>query len=493
MSNHLLIQLILVISLCSSVSISALSQISTPLTTDTQKLIDEDDWLKLSRQIFLEARSIYKFEPGIIIGQAKGGFIKDALDTIDMLNPATQSHHLISLLRNAVFLSKKKRDQLTNKAIRYARENTYKSAPHNSKSGELINIALYYSSQGDDKHSKELFYEAAREAEAGLMEKGGNSYRRITDKINRASNEEIKPWMLEIIRSNFRKTKNARDLAYTCLDMAEVAWKLKDLSQATMYIKCASTAIKDIKNSKFKKFTIKQLDRTKDIIHYSNTTKTDSYFSNAIREARLGNIKKSYKIVSKLKKTLYVDHKLSAYKRVFNDAIKRNDLISAHYFAERPVSKLPHITIHIWTILAEKQLETGDKKSALVSYKKASSVLDKLKKSPIVYSSHIKNILQLSDSMLQNNLESEGQQTLLLAQRLLGKIPKYRLDDRIKASILISEMLWQNKLQNEAKKFFKNAYELTQLYDTNKRYRVMNKARLLSAIGQLAVTFGIKK
>ena len=102
--------------------------------------------------------------------------------------------------------------------------------------------------------------------------------------------------MLEIIRANFRKTKNAKDLAYTCIDMAEVAWKMNNLTQSTMYIKCASSAINNIKNSKLKKLTIKQLERTKDILHYSNTTETGSRFSQAIREARLGHIKKSYQM-----------------------------------------------------------------------------------------------------------------------------------------------------------------------------------------------------
>ncbi len=491
MTNPLFTQLILLISLSLFVSVSATSQIISPPTTDTEKLIDEDKWLNSARQIFLEARSIYKYESSIVIGQAKAGFIKDALDTIEMLNPASRSHHLISLLRTAPSLSKEKRDELTKNAITAARENTYNSATHNLMSGELINIALYYSSQGDDNHSKELFYEAIREAEAGLTETGGNSYRRITDKINRAPTEEIKPWMLEIIRANFRKTKNAKDLAYTCIDMAEVAWKINDLTQSTLYIKCASTAINNIKNSKLKKHTIKQLDRTKDILHYANTTKTGSSFSQAIRQARLGHTKKSYKTVSKLRQSLYVDHKLVAYKRVFNDAIKRNDLITAHYFAARPVSELPYFTITIWTALAEKQFEVGDQKSALVSYKKAYSVIDKISASPKVYLSDIKSILQLSESMLRNNLKNEDRQTLLLAQRLLGNIPEYSVADRVKASILVSAALWQNKMQNEAKKLFKKTYKYIHLNDTNKRHE--RKARLLSAIGQLAVTFGTEK
>lgn len=498
MTNHLFIQLILVISLWSSISISASSQISTPPTIDTQELIDEDDWLKLAQQIFLEARSTYKFEPGIIIGQAKGGFIQDALDTIEGLHPTSQSGKLISLLRNASVLSKEKRNELIQKAINAARENTYKSAPHNLKSGELINIALYYSSQGDDNHSKELFYEAIREAEAGLTEVAGNSYQRITDRLNWAPAEEIKPWMLEIIRANFRKTKNAKDLAYTCRDMAEVAFKIHDHDQATMYIKCAESAIKNIKKSRLQKHAIKQLDKTKDKLHYASGSETGSRFSQAIREARSGNIKKSYEIVSKLRDNLYVDPKLSAYQRIFKDAIKRNDLITAKYFAERPVRELPYVAINTWTTLAEKQVENGDEKSALMSYEKASSELDKISTSKIVYDSHIKSILQLSASMLRNNLKTDARKTLLLAQQLLEKIPKHRLNDRIKASIFVSEALWQNKRYNEAKQFFKNAYEYTHLYDTNKsklskRYSDTSKAQLLSTIGQLAVTFGTNK
>lgn len=493
MTNHLFIQLILVISLWPSVSISASSQSINLSTTNAQKFIAEDEWLKLARQIFIEARSTYKSEPNIVIGQAKAGFIKDVLETIKGLDPVSQSHHLISLLRNATLLPKEQRDEITHKAIKSARENTYNTATHNLKSGELINIALYYSSQGDDNHSKKLFYEAVKEAEAGLSEAGGNSYRRITDRINQAPIEEIKPWMLEIIRTNFRKTKKARDLAYTCLDMAEIAWKINVLTQSRMYMKCASSAIKNIKDSKIRKRTIKKLERTEDVISYSNTSEAGSSISMAIRHARSGNINKSYKIVSKLKQNLYVDHKLTAYKRVFNDAIKRKDLKAAKYFAERPVRKLPYLTISIWTILAKKQLEMGDKKSALTSHKKASYAIDKIKISPIIYYSHIKSILQFSESMFQHGFEKEGRQSLLLAQRLLDKIAKKRLDIRIKASILVSEALWQNKLQNEAKILFKIAYEYTHLYDTNKRYRVMNKARFLSAIGQLAVTFGTKK
>lgn len=493
MTNRLFIQLTLLISLCSLVSIPVSSQMISQSVTDTQKLIDEDAWLKLARQIFLEARSTYKYETGIILGQAKAGFISDALDTIEEVHPTSHSYHLISLLRNSPFLSKEQREELTNKAIYSARENTHKTTTHNLKSGDLLNIALYYSAQGDDNHSKELFYEAIKEAEAGLMEKGGNSYQRITKKMLHAPAEEIKPWMLGVIRDNFRKTKNSKDLAYTCMDMAEVAWNVNDIDQTTMYIECASLAINNIKGSKVKKRAIEKLERTKDKLHYFSTSETRSNSTLAIREARVGHIEKSYELISKLGSNLYVDHRLSAYKRVFNDAIKRNDLKGANYFAKRPVSDLSYISISTWTTLAEKQFETEAKKSALVSYKKAYTVLDKINTSPKVHLFDIKSILQLSDSMLRNNVKEQGRKSLLLAKQLLGKIPKKRVDDQVKASILVSNALWQNQMKKEAKVLFKSSYEYTKLYDTGKLHGKMKKARLLNAIGQLAVTFGTNK
>ena len=268
--------------------------------------------------------------------------------------------------------------------------------------------------------------------------------------------------------------------------MVAVAGKIEKTNAADPFIKCASIAISNIDKTKMQKLASKALAKVKEEIRHSDTSLSNWPSVESLHEARSGNTQKAYAIVSGLGQNFYVDHKSAAYEQVFNDALKRGDLKTAIFFAERPVRKMPHHEMSVWQKLAEKQTELGDHHSASESYRKASSYLNGIISSRRIHLFDIKNILSLGDSIFRASMKEEGHRIILLAKSLIDRIPERRIDDRIKASIFVSESLWNSGIQEEAKKLIQQAYFYAHLYDKDGKRQ---KARLLSAIGQSLLMF----
>ena len=452
--------------------------------SDIEGLIAADRWKEAARLIFVEARATNKHEPTIVIGQAKAGFVEDALDTINATHIASRSWLLMSLVREAPSLSTERRDELLRNALDSARGKAVGKSPNYLKSGDLARIALYYSGKGAASDAKLIFSEAVTAAEKGLIEEGSGGFRQITELMRRAPTGEIKPWMLSVLPLSLTKTEDARNLAFACIDMVAVAARLESQDLMAPFVDCSTSAIARISVAPMKNSAIEALSKAKDEAGVSNFAPSNSPFIEAIREARAGNAQKSYEIVSGLGQNLYVDHKGAAYEQVFSDAIKRGDLKTALYFAERPARQLSYQEVSVWQRLAEKQIEIGNRQSASDSYRKASLALGRIRSSAKIYLFDIQSVVRLGESMLHNGMKDEGRRTLLLVQPLLERISEKRIDDRVKASITISEPFWQLGMRAEAKRLIQQAYFYAHSYDTKRLYGDMEKARLLALIGQ---------
>lgn len=461
--------------------------------SDIDGLIAADRWKEAARLIFVEARAANKHEPTIVFGQAKAGFVEDALYTINATHLASRSWLLMSLVHEAPSLSAEKRDQLLRNALDSARGKTVGQSPSYLKSGDLARIALYYSGKGAASDAKLIFSEAVTAAEKGLTEEGSGGFRQITEHMRRAPTGEIKPWMLSVLPLSLNKTEDARNLAFACIDMVAVAARLESQDLMTPFIDCSTSAIAKIGLSPMKNSAIESLSKAKDEAGVSNFAPSNSPIIEAIREARAGNTQRSYEMVSGLEQTLYVDHKGEAYEQVFSDAIRRGDLKTAFYFAERPARQLSYQEVSVWQRLAEKQVEIGSRQSASDCYRKASLALGRIRVSANIYLFDIQNVVRLGESMLQNGMKDEGRRTLLLVQPLLERISEKRIYDRAKASIIVSEPLWRFGMRAEAKRLIQQAYFYAHSYDTKRLYGDMEKARLLASIGQSISTYSESK
>ena len=76
--------------------------------------------------------------------------------------------------------------------------------------------------------------------------------------------------------------------------------------------------------------------------------------------------------------------------------------IRDRYFAERPARQLSYQEVSVWQRLAEKQVESGKRKSASGSYVKASLALGRIDSSANIYLFDIQSAVRLGESMLQN-------------------------------------------------------------------------------------------
>jgi tetratricopeptide (TPR) repeat protein len=482
--------------------------------SDVENLIATNQWEEAAKLMFREARAIDRHEPSIVTGQARAGFIRDALETIEGTHPSSRSWLLMTVVKEAPSLPSDKRDELIRNALAAARAQRNRISDNYLRSGDLVRIALYYSAQGSENDAKAVFSEAVTSAEAGLLEEGSGGFRQITEQMRTSLDGEVKPWMISILQSSLSKVvtnlpslvdvvlsmirngstkvdKNADigSLAFACIDLVAVAGRLESRDQVPPFIECATSSIAKIGKTSRKRHASEALDKAEAEAGYSIIS-SDSPIVESMREARAGNIEKSYQIVvSEFGENLYVDHRLAAYEKIYNDAIKRGDLKTALYYAERPVRQLPHHEISVWRQLAEKQIEMGDRTSASDSYRKALSTLDKLIASPQIYDSGIAAIVNLAESMLRNGMQDEGRRTLLLYQLLLERISEKQMLDRTTVSISVSKSFWRIGMKTEAKKLIQQAYSYAHSYDTNKLHGDMDKARLLAFIAQTISSF----
>lgn len=478
----------LLVSIATCLAMSMQQAIAEAPLSNVDKLIAVNKWRDAARAIFLEASATDKHESSVIVGQAKGGFVNDAIDTISRTHPNSWADHFLSLAQVASGVSPEKRNEFVRKSLEAARNQTGDSVNY-VKSYSLINIALYYSKSGADSDARKTFAEAMTAAEKGLTENGSGGFRNITQAMKDASPDALRDWMLPVLIESLGKPLEATSQAFSCIDMVSVAGRLGKPEQALVFVECARSAIGKISDrSKSKRANEGLADAAQDIgLAYAGASV--SPYGEAIREARSGNANKSYDIVTNLNANLYTDHKLSAYSEVLNDAIRRNDLRTAHFFAERALRKGLSQEVGVWQKIAEKEVELGEKKSARESYAHAVSALHPGESR--YYVADVLIFVRLGESMLRNGLNVEGRRVILLTLPLLeGSSDKRRKDDLVIASAAAAESLWKIGMRAEAKHFLQDAYQLASAFDAGKvSYGASEKARLLAVVGSAAVTF----
>lgn len=450
---------------------------------DVEGAIRSGNLARAGRLIFVEARSANAHETGIVLGQAKAGYVKDAMETIDGTWPASRSWLLVLLMREATGLSSEFKSQLMQDALESARKRMAGNATNYIRSGDLARVSIYFSGQGRDDEAKHIFSEALATATKGLAEESTGGFRQVTEEVRNAPTSEIRRWMIDAIEATFRTARRSENLAFACVDMVVVAGKMNS-DLARPFIECGAASIAEARSSPMREMAAESLAKAKNEIGITDRDPPGSFTQKAIREARAGHPQNAYAIVSALDQNLYVDQKTDAYMGVFDDAIHRGDLVAAKYFAERPVRQLMFREIYVWQKVAEAQLAVRDGASAQLSYRKALAALDKMASSSVAYWFDIRSILELSRSLVKNGDAVNGRRCLAIAQSLINRIPDTRMGERVRAWAALAESFWKFGAQTAAKGLWVLAYSAAHSYDTKQLHGNMEKARLLTTVAK---------
>lgn len=461
----------------------ALQCMAESAPSNVESLIIGSNWKEASRAIFLEAKSVDRFEWTIPTGQAKAGFLEDALNTIAGMHPNTQPGALLALVVDAPSISPEKKAELVQRALDAARKMSGKFANY-LKSGDLTKVALFYSRNGAESETRAVFEEALRAAESGINEEGSGGYRQVTEAMVRESTGN-RDWMIALVKQHLQRTEKSANSSFAYRDLAQVAVRLQRNEVASELIELGISAAKTINQAHMQKSALESLASVAAEAGYTKRLPEKSPYTQAIQAARSGNPQKALAITSGLSVNLYVDHGLEAYKSVFDDAVKREDMNTALYFAEHPVKQVSWIEANVWRQVAELQVKKGVRKDAAGSYRRAALAISNSPEA-IRYFEEVKATLTLAESMRQNGFDAEGGKAILDALAMIDLIPERRADDRIKACTLLSEALWRKGMHAEAKQQILRAYRAAYSYGDKRNSK---KSRLLSAIGQVTSTF----
>lgn len=461
----------------------ALQCMAEPVSPNVESLINSSKWKEASRAIFLEAKSADRFEWSIPTGQAKAGFFEDALNTITGMHPNTQPGALLALVFDVPSIPQEKKEELVQRAFDAARKMSGKSANY-LKSGDLTKVALFYSRNGAESETRAVFEEALWAAESGANEEGSGGYRQVTEAMMRESTGS-RDWMIPLVRQHLQRAEKTANAAFAYRDLAQVAVRLQRNDLASELVELGISAAKTINQAPMQKSVLESLTDVAVEAGYTKRLPEKSPYTLAIQEARSGNPQKALVIASSLPDNLYVAHGLEAYKSVFDDAVKREDLNTALYFAEHPVKQVLWIQTNAWRQIAELQVKKGERKDAANSYRRAAVAISN-RPEAIRYFEEVKAMVVLAESMRQNGFDAEGGKAILGALAMTDLIPERRVDDRIKANTLLSGVLWRVGMHSEAKQQILRAYRAVNGYSDKAS---LEKARLLSEIGQTTSTF----
>lgn len=454
-----------------------------PAPSNVESLIRGNNWKDASRAIFLEARSANKFEGAIPSGQAKAGFLDDALDTIAGMHANTQPSALVALVADVPSIPPTQAAEIVQRAFDTARKISGKHANY-LKSGELARVALYYSRRGAESNARAVFEEALRAAESGITEEGSGGYQQVTFAMLQEP-KGCQDWMVLLVAKHLQREGKTANAAFAYRDMAQVAVRLTKNELASELIELGISAAKAIDQASMRKSALEGLASVAVEAGYTKWLPEKSPYTQAIQEARSGNPQKALAIAAGLSQNLYVDHGQQAHRSVFDDAVKRDDLNTAIYFAEHPVRPVSWVQANTWQQVAELQAKRGVQKDALNSYRRAAQAISNSPEATR-YFEEIKATVALAASLRQNGFEAEGQKATLDALAMLELIPERRTADRVKAATLIADSLWRYGMHSEAKQQILRAYSVASGYSDKNG---MEKARLLSGLGQVTSEF----
>lgn len=450
---------------------------------DVQLLINDGKWKEASREIFFEAKLASKFEQSIALGQAKAGFLADALDTIAGFHLANQPSALLKLVAETPSITLEKKFELVRLALISTRKITGPNADY-LKSGDLARVALFYSRNGAESESRAVFEEALSDAATGINVDGSGGYRAVTEAMVQESVGSPE-WMIPLVLQHLQHVEKSANSAFAYRDLAQAAVRLNQNALALELVEFGVSSAQSISQDYMRNLALKSLAIVATKAGYTNKTLESAPYELAIQEAKSGNPQMAHSIVSGLSANLYVDHALDGYMRVFKDAVAREDLNTALYFAEHPVRQVSWVETNVWRQVAELQARNGSQKDAGNSYRRAVLAISNNPES-VRYLEEVQAAVALGTSMRLNGFESESRRATLDALNMIDLIPERRVVDRVKASTLLSEALWLDGVAIEAKQQILYAYRTANGYDDKAGGE---KARLLSGIGQTTSTF----
>jgi hypothetical protein len=456
--------------------------------SDIESLIARDRWKEATRAIYLEARdsdpNVYKLSSA----QARAGFMDDALDTIETMYRSGRSSELLSLARDIPSIPPENKKDLVQRSLDAARW----TSGNYVKSGNLAELALFHSRQGLNLEAQSIFNEALFAANKGLEEEGNGGYQRITEAMKNAPPEAIKDWMFQEIRQHLDKAKDPLSRTFACVDLAATAARLGRRDLTSDFVECGVAESRKIDRPSPRESALQDLGLAAEKVGYWNRRLLLPPYALAIREAAGGNVQEAHSIVSRLRQNLYVDHGAEAYEKVFDDAIKRNDLRTAIYFAERPVRNIGANIAGAWQKIAEKQAEQGDNQMAAESYRKAAAALLEDRAEFHRYPFEVRRAIHLGESMRRNGMGDEGRRIILQVPPMIFKIRAQNIDGRIESITAASEAFWRLGMRVEAKKMLLEGYRSAHSYDVSRLGGKSQKARHLCAIGHTASIFSVK-
>jgi tetratricopeptide (TPR) repeat protein len=222
---------------------------------------------------------------------------------------------------------------------------------------------------------------------------------------------------------------------------------------------------------------------------YTKSLPKKSPYLQIVEIARSGNPEKALAEASKFSQNLYMDHGLVASLMVFDDAVKREDLKTMIYFANYSFKNISDYNANAWQKIAELQIKKGDRHNAKRSYERALMEINN-SPSPYRFLSEVKAQLAIGESMITNGLTQEGQNIIIDSERIANFIPKIRIDEHIKANILLAKAFWNLKKYESAKEKIILAYNSAHTYKGNYKLR---KSNLLSEIATTIATFTTSK
>ncbi|MCT7313784.1 hypothetical protein N5J06_22670 [Ralstonia sp. CHL-2022] len=407
--------------------------------------------------------------------------MSDALDTIATMPARTRGSALLTVAEAASIPAKEKA-KLAQQALDAARA-TPPGSLNSIRSRELAHVALYYSAHGDEPTARAIFDESLNTAQLSLGEQGSGGYRQVTDAMAREP-VACKAWTVSAVAKRLQADHNATNTAFAYKDLAKVATALGDKPLAANFIRAGVAAAEGIDQSSARKRLIEDFARVAVDADYTASLPEEAPDTLAIKAMRAGNPQKALSIISGLSEGLYVSQRETAFQRVLDDAIKRDDLSAALYLAEHPVKQAAWTQASTWRRVAEMQIKHGSKNDAANSYSRAENAATAGLASPGYLA--IEEAVALSDSLRQSGFGAEARRVALSATSRLQQMPTRNVEDRVKAGKLISEMLWRQGMRAQAQRELLDAYRAAETIPSNQQ---IVKARLMTGVGMALSTF----
>lgn len=451
---------------------------------DIESLIEARNWKDTSRSIFLEAQNVNPREWSIAVNQAKSGFIDDAIASAQLMFPVSRSMLLLEVSQSAPTLPLSRQKELVHAALKNAKGDT---GSDYHRSGDLAAICLIYVAWGMDSAAQAIYGEALSAAEKGFVQQGNGGYRRISEELLKVDVQLVREWMLDPLLKRIANTSDPLNLVFTYRDLAQLEYRMGKKSDAIGLLNQGISASTKMEAGNLKAAAVGGLANL--AIEIGEIGFAERYGeqrqllpSYAIYKAATGSHSEALALISKLKNGFYVDHKTEVQSKIVSDAVRRGDINSAIFYAER-LSECPaSIEMSLWTQIAALQATNGDKKSARASYTRAEELLRKKKESEY-YSQEIAATVTLGESMFKNGFRDDGSKIVSAAVRQIQTIPSRRAQDRISTRARTAPILTVIGKHAAATDLLLEAYWMAHDYPESNSTAKMEKAALLSEIG----------